>query len=239
MPDHPDLARLRTEYADRARRLAGSDRYSPFNPAHRFALQQRRWDTLDLLHRSGLRSLTGLRLLEIGCGAGGVLIEYLDHGVAPRDLHGVDLLPDRLSEARRRLPAAPLACADGRRLPYPNAAFDLVLQYTAFSSILDDAVKSAVAAEMLRVLKPAGARRRGGVIVWYDFWLNPTNPQARGIRPAEIRRLFPGCTYTFRRITLAPPIARRLVPRSRMLAVLLERLKIFNSHYVGIIRPFF
>jgi hypothetical protein len=36
-------------------------------------------------------------------------------------------------------------------------------------------------------------------------WLNPTNPQTRGIRPAEIRRLFPDCKYHFERITLTPP----------------------------------
>ena len=72
---------------------------------------------------------------------------------------------------------------------------------------------------------------------WYDFWLNPTNPQTRGIRPAEIRRLFPNCRYEFHKITLAPPIARRVVPISWMLALFLESLKIFNSHYLVAIRP--
>ena len=43
-----------------------------------------------------------------------------------------------------------------------------------------------------------------------SFWLNPTNPQTRGVRPAEIRQLFPGCSFKFERITLAPPITRRL-----------------------------
>ena len=51
------------------------------------------------------------------------------------------------------------------------------------------------------------------------------------IQPA-IRALFPGCAFDFRRITLAPPLARRLVPFSWLLAYLLEKLKIFNSHYL-------
>jgi hypothetical protein len=84
---------------------------------------------------------------------------------------------------------------------------------------------------MLRVLRPSG------LILWYDFWLNPVNPQTRGIRPAEIKRLFPNCRYEFHRITLAPPIARRLVPISWGLCLFLEGLKIFNSHYLVAIRP--
>jgi hypothetical protein len=78
-----------------------------------------------------------------------------------------------------------------------------------------------------------------------QFRSNPTNPQTRGIRPAEtcpersrrIIRLFPNCRYEFHKITLAPPIARRIVPISWMLALFLESLKIFNSHYLVAIRP--
>ena len=105
------------------------------------------------------------------------------------------------------------------------------MQYTVFSSVLDDSVKANLALEMLRVLRP------DGMIIWYDFWLNPTNPQTRGIRPAEIRRLFPNCRYEFRRITLAPPIAHALAGRSWLLCYLLEKLWIFNTHYLAGIRP--
>ena len=70
----------------------------------------------------------------------------------------------------------------------------------------------------------------------YDFWLNPTNPQTRGIRPKEIRRLFPNCRYEFHRITLAPPLARRIVPISWLLAATLEKLWVLNTHYLVAIR---
>jgi hypothetical protein len=49
--------------------------------------------------------------------------------------------------------------------------------------------------------------------------------------------LFPNCTYEFHKITLAPPLARRIVPISWILALLLEKLKIFNTHYLVAIRP--
>jgi SAM-dependent methyltransferase len=175
-------------------------------------------------------SLQGLHILEMGCGSGGVLLEYLTYAADPNTLFGLDLLPCRLQQAHQRLPHLPLSCADGQRLPFPQHSFDLELQYTAFSSLLDHRLKRNIAAEMLRTLKPHG------VILWYDFWLNPTNPQTRGIRPKEIRECFPNCRVEFQRITLAPPIARRLVSLSWGLCLLLESLKVFNTHYLAAIR---
>jgi hypothetical protein len=75
------------------------------------------------------------------------------------------------------------------------------------------------------------------VLIWYDFLFNnPKNPHVRGIGAREIRSLFPGCAVTLKRITLAPPIARRLVPITWIGSLILERLFIFNTHYLGIIR---
>jgi ubiquinone/menaquinone biosynthesis C-methylase UbiE len=227
-PDR-DLTRLRGEYA--RRRAAPSDRYSAFNPAQLYALQQRQRALTALLRRHGIVSLAGKRILEVGCGDGGVLIEYLAYGAALPTLIGIDLLEDRLRDAQRRIPAFRLACADGQALPFPTASFDIVLQYTAFSSILDDRIKSDMASEMRRLLKPTGH------IIWYDFWLNPTNPQTRGIRQPEIRQLFPDCAIAFSRVTLAPPIARRLVPVSWIAAAALERLALLNTHFLALIAP--
>jgi len=168
-----------------------------------------------------------------------VLTEYLGFGASPENLFGVDLLFDRLLHAHHRLPGSGFSNADGQSLPYASNTFDLVLQYTAISSILDPGIRRNICADMLRVLRnpdPASGKP-GGMILWYDFWLNPVNPQTRGIRPAEIKRLFPNCSYEFHRITLAPPIARRIVPLSWMLALFLENLKIFNTHYLVAIRP--
>lgn len=226
-----DLTRLRQEYAEREHRLAGSDLYSAFNPANLFMIQQRQRVTLALLRRHGFWPLTDKSILELGCGRGGVLLEYLGYGASPEWLHGTDLLTDRLKDAHAKLPHLLLTNADGQSLPYRAAVFDLVLQYTVFSSILDDGIKANLAREMLRVLKP------GGMILWYDFWLNPTNAQTRGIRPTEIRRLFQGCRFKFYCITLAPPIARLLVPISWILAYSLEKMRMLNSHYLVVIRP--
>jgi hypothetical protein len=84
---------------------------------------------------------------------------------------------------------------------------------------------------MLRVLAP------GGAILWYDFFVdNPSNPHVRGVRRREIEALFPGCRVSLRRATLAPPLARRIVPVSWNLAALLESLRVLDTHYFGMIR---
>jgi ubiquinone/menaquinone biosynthesis C-methylase UbiE len=195
-------------------------------------IQSRQRAVISLLNRHGFTHLTDHQVLEVGCGSGGVLLEYLSYGATPERLHGTDLIFGRVRGAQERLCCSLLTCADGQNLPYPGDTFDLVLQYTVFSSILDDLVKTNLAQEMLRVLHKAG-----GIIVWYDFWTNPINPQTRGVRKAEIRRLFPGCQFEFRRITLAPPLARLLAPFWWALAGILETLQLFNTHYLVAISP--
>ncbi len=231
MSSSEDLKRMQVEYQRRADRPDAGEKYSLFNPVNLFAVQSRQRKALEMLRRARLFPLDGRQMLEIGCGAGGVLREFLLYCRDVRQLHGLDLIGDRLVDCRQALTGAAILLADGQHIPYRSASFDLALQFTAFSSVLDPAVKSRMAQEMLRVLKP------GGAILWYDFWLNPTNPQTRGIRPPEIRALFAGCRFNFRRITLAPPIARRVVPLSWTFATLLEGLRIFNSHYLVLIQP--
>lgn len=222
---------IQQTYDAREQRLAGSDLYSLSNPAYLFTIQQRQRDVMKLLKQEGMLPLADKDILELGCGAGGVLLELLAAGASPSRLHGTDLLATRINQARQLLPNVALTCADGRQLPYPDNSFDILLQFTVFSSILSRSVCYTVAQEVRRVVRP------GGLIVWYDFWLNPKNKETWGIRPQQIRQFFPESDYSFQRITLAPPLARRVVPVSWTGALLLEKLRLFNSHYLVAIRP--
>ncbi len=204
---------------------------APLAPGDLFMHQQRKRAILSLLAREGFFPLDGKRILEVGCGSGRVLREFLSLGASHTSLAGVELQNWRLLDARTFTPQLPLINADGSRLPFEDASFDLVLQFTVFSSILDDDTRRRAAAEMLRVLRP------DGLALWYDFRFNPINPNTRGISPAEIRGLFPNCRYTFQRLTLAPPLARLIAPYSPVTCDLLERLRILNSHYLAAIRP--
>ena len=195
-------------------------------------IQERERLTLDLLRNQGITSLSQKKVLEIGCGTGFWLRQFINWGAQPQNITGVDLLPDRVSQAKELCPKG-MQINTGRatKLQMEDAQFDLVLQSLVFSSMLDQAMKEQTATEMLRVLKIDGA------ILWYDFhYNNPSNPDVRGIKKKEIYHLFPGCHITLWKITLAPPLSRSLVPYSWLFCYLLGKLKIFNTHYLGIIR---
>ncbi len=226
----PDIEedRIRGAYA----RRSASDCYSHFHPGHLLMVQQRERLMLRLLRRVGVSNLEQVRTLEVGCGSGNWLREFVRWGAQPDNLVGIDLLPDRIAEARRRCPpGVDLRCASAARLDFPAASFDLVLQSTVFTSILDADMRRQVAAEMIRVLRPEG------IILWYDFRVdNPRNRDVRGVGGREIRALFSGCRVSLEPLTLAPPLARWLAPRSWLASSLLECIPWLCTHYLGTIR---
>jgi ubiquinone/menaquinone biosynthesis C-methylase UbiE len=144
-----DLTRLRIEYKARKKRLEQSDAVAVFNLSNLFIVQSREVTVQKLLQQYLIRDLKKSTILEIGCGGGGVLIYFLQFGLFPEKLHGIDILSDRLVEAKKRVPTCPLLNADGQGLPFYNCKFDLVLQFTAFTSILTDQIKQNMASEML------------------------------------------------------------------------------------------
>jgi ubiquinone/menaquinone biosynthesis C-methylase UbiE len=207
--------------------------HTGYDKARVFFVQEQERALLDLLRRTGLSSLGDRRVLEVGCGNGRALRDLVRWGVKPGQVTGVDLLPARLHEARRDCaPGVRLLQANGARLPFRDAAFDVVMQFTVFTSILDEDVRRAVAGEMQRVLRP------GGVIIWYDYFAPSPNPNVRAVRKRELRALFPGWTIEARRVTLAPPLARPLAERAWWLGALLGRVPLLRTHYLAAIhRP--
>ena len=225
-----EQTRLAEVYGDRARRLP-ADYYSPFHPGNLFILQGRERAWLRLLARVGLTELSACQILDLGCGTGGDLRRFLELGALPENLHGVDLLSERLERARALSPQLHFERADAQELPFAEASFDLVLQSTAFSSIVDPDIRLRVAAEALRVLKP------GGVLLWYDMRVtDPRNPDLVPMTSREIARLFPTCERHLEAVTLLPPVARRLAPRAWRLCTLLEAVPALRSHYAGVFR---
>ncbi len=221
-------ARIREAYARRQDR----GRYTWFNPGYRLMMQALERDVLAMLKRDGLDDLSDANILEVGCGMGQWLMACVKWGARPENLAGVDLLSDRIDEAKRRCaPAIRLWCGSAVEIAAADRTFDLVLQMTVFTSVLDTEMKRRMAAEICRVLKP------GGRILWYDYCVdNPMNPDVRGVSRREIGALFPGCAISLRRVTLLPPLTRILAPRAAWLCHGLSRFRIFNTHYLGLIR---
>jgi ubiquinone/menaquinone biosynthesis C-methylase UbiE len=221
--------RIQTAYAKRQREDC---RYSWFTPGYLFMLQEQERGLLSLLKRHGLVPLHTRKILEIGCGTGYWLREFIKWGARPENITGIDLLSDRVLEARQLIPeAVSIRCGNAAKLAFPTATFDVILQSTVFTSVLDPGMKRQMASEMLRVMNG------DGFILWCDFHVNnPWNPDVKGIKKREISQLFPGCRIELQRHTLAPPLARLIAPYSWLACHLLAKIPWLCTHYLGVIQ---
>jgi SAM-dependent methyltransferase len=229
LPDTDRTADEPAAVAERYARRALTDRYSLLQPDVWLTVQERQRAMLRLFARLGWHSLADRRLLEVGCGSGGNLLEMLRLGFAPEHLSGVELLPDRLEAARRSLPpAVTLLGGDASQQPLPEGQADVVLLSTVFSSLLDDAFQQQLADAVWRAVKP------GGGVLWYDFTVdNPRNPDVRGVSVARIRQLFPQGQVRAQRLTLAPPLGRAAARFHPALWTLLNALPVLRTHVLA------
>ncbi|MQA76944.1 MAG: methyltransferase domain-containing protein [Streptosporangiales bacterium] len=98
----------------------------------------------------------GVRVLDAGCGTGAATAELVAAVLPDGSVVGVDVSPDFLAVARRRLdPTLPLRFQEGdvTALPFADGEFDVVRAERVLQHLDDPA--SAVA-EMTRVLVPGG-----------------------------------------------------------------------------------
>jgi hypothetical protein len=126
-------------------------------------------------------------------------------GFQPENMVGIELLEDRAAIANKVLPHGIVRAGEASEADLPPTSQDIVFQSTVFSSLLDDGFQKKLADRMWSWVKP------GGGVLWYDFiYNNPKNPDVRGVPLRRVRELFPQGKLTVRRVTLAPPIARRV-----------------------------
>jgi SAM-dependent methyltransferase len=223
MKPDDEIASVERRYA---RRVANDTRYSLLNPSALLPLQERQRAVLALFKRLGWTDLSTRRLLEVGCGSGGNLLDCLVMGFAPEHLAGIELLVDRFATARERLPArVGLRQGDASTLVIPPHGFDVVLQVTVFSSLLDDVFQQRLADAMWAAVKP------GGGVLWYDFtYDNPRNPDVRGVPLSRVKALFPRGKVQARRITLAPPLNRLVTRVHPQLYAIFNTLPFLRTH---------
>ena len=206
-------------------------RFRSWMPGNLFVQQEGERALIDLLRRNGFLPLGERKVLDVGCGPGKLLLRLLLLGGQAENLVGIDLLEHEIDQARKLAPHLEFRVADATELPFDNAMFDLALAFTTFTSMRSDEARRNAADEIRRVLRP------GGALLWYDFWTNPRNRDVKPLGMKDIRRLFPGSQIDARRVTLAPPIARRLAGTSWLACALLDALPFLRTHWLALIRP--
>ncbi len=216
--------------AQRPHPLSALPRHAFLQPDVWQSLQERQRVLARLFVELGWLDLSNRRAVEVGCGAGGNLLELLRMGFMPRNLRGIEIDEARHAHACEVLPAS-LRLIHGdalgdeaQRLIGPLSQ-DLVLQATVFSSILDDTTQVALADTMWRWVRP------GGGVLWYDFTVNnPHNPRVRGVPLQRVQQLFPQARLRTRALTLAPPLARWACRRHPALYHLFNLLPALRTH---------
>ena len=76
----------------------------------------------------------GTRVLDVGCGTGGFCALAAERGAV---VHGIDAMPERVAEARRRVPGGDFRVELMEQLPWPAGSFDVVTGFNAFQYALD------------------------------------------------------------------------------------------------------
>lgn len=89
------------------------------------------------------------RVLDIGCGAGGLLAAVAARRPGAR-LVGLDITPALLAQARRTVPAAALIEGDAERPPFAGQSFDVICSLNILHHLNDPAGHLAALAKLCR-----------------------------------------------------------------------------------------
>lgn len=221
-----ELNRIVDVYKQRAADKRLGYLYNPLNPYVFMSSQEKERVLIRILKHFNMEPLDNKKVLEVGCGTGGNILTLLKLGFNPENIVANDLMEERALQARRILPElVQVIVGDAGELEFEPESFDLVLQFTVFSSILDWEVKKRLAEKIWCLLKP------GGGIIWYDFaFNNPRNPNVKGVKLKEIRELFPDARIKAYRVTLAPPLGRLVTRISPQLYLLFNSFIFLRTH---------
>jgi len=125
------------------------------------------------------KSLAGWRILDVGCGDGYWLRAFVELDAVPEHLIGIDVSDVLFEFARAKNPLITLRQTDGINIPYEDGCFDLVTQFVVFSAMPSAALRTQVAGEMSRVVKP------GGFVFWWDLLTLPSADLNKSLCPSD------------------------------------------------------
>lgn len=187
--------RIRNIYAERDEIFPWDDRfrniYHPRNSIGELFYEHNRHVLISALNKLKIE-LPGMKVLDVGCGYGNWLRNFVDFGADAKECYGIDISPLRIEIARQKNNTINYHQHSITSLPFQNNEFDLVIQSVVFSSIADSESRKICASEMLRVLKNSG---------WL-FWLDVQHTKSPELQPFntdQVCELFPGLSLVYKK----------------------------------------
>lgn len=200
------------------------------NLGNQLLLGERKDKLYYIISKFGYIPLKEFKILEVGCGTGNNLQQLYDWGANPNNLFGVDILKDRINQAKTKLPEYNFFHMNAEELTFDNEFFELILVFTVFSSILEKQMLANVSSEINRVLK------KNGAIAWYDFrYNNPKNINVRGVSLKQIKDYFGNYECHIQSMTVFPTLVRKLGRLTPFVYPLLNTFPVLRTHYLGLL----
>lgn len=161
---------------------------------------------------------TPLRMLEVGCGSGGISHYFGTHPSGRFDMHAVDV-----KDSRAVTEGYAYQQVSHTKLPFPDDSFDTVISNHVIEHVGDEAAQLSHLQELRRVLRPAGSgylavpnrwmivepHYRLAFLSWLpETWRsgylrlfrNATHYDCRPLEMAELEEMFSVSGFAFRNI---------------------------------------
>ena len=156
-----DVERIKILYEEKGGERApfwSPDNWGPLIPEIQFGEGQFRDLLIEALREHGIETadMAGLSVVELGCGWGRNLHQFVEMGIPARKIAGVDLIEHFISFGRSQNPGFNIAVGDATRTDFGDSAFDIVLLHTVLSAITDRDVHAQLLREARRLVRPSG-----------------------------------------------------------------------------------
>lgn len=107
-----------------------------------------------LLQKCLMRNnISAERLLDVGCGWGRLVDTCSSFS---KEVYGIDIIPWAIEEAKKEFSLGKFSVFDGKRIPFPDKYFDLILSWTVLQHVPPENI-SELCDEIIRVMT-SGAR---------------------------------------------------------------------------------
>jgi SAM-dependent methyltransferase len=128
--------------------------------------------------------IESMKVLDLGCGNGRSTRMYIDLGLLPEQLTGLDLRPGAIELAKKLHPAISYATYDGDAIPFADRSFNWISLTTVVSSIKSQDTRRHLADQIYQKIES------GGYLFYYDLWRANSFAGRDRILPIELFSAF-------------------------------------------------